>query len=123
MNETQKLHLVSDELFSTKLTQLIEVLSGASPSPVTCLRLVEDPTNPESHIIVQGETDVTDIIRDVLLLEIPEIGDLTQLKEQVESMSREIDDLKLSLNTYVTESQLQEAVDRAVENSKSWKTF
>lgn len=123
MNETQKLHLVSDELFSTKLTQLIEVLSNASPSPVTCLRLIEDPTNPESHIIVQGETNVTNIIRDVLLLEIPEIEDLTQLKEQVESMSREISDLKLSLNTYVTESQLQEAVDKAVENSKSWKTF
>lgn len=123
MNETQKLHLVSDELFSTKLTQLIEVLSNASPSPVTCLRLIEDPTNPESHIIVQGETNVTNIIRDVLLLELPEIEDLTQLKEQVDSMSREIADLKLSLNAYVTESQLQEAVDKAVENSKSWKTF
>lgn len=127
MNETQKLHLVSDELFSTKFTQLIEVLSNASPSSAACLRLIEDPTNPGSHIIVQGETNVTNIIRDIVLLEIPEIGELTQLENQVAEMSKEIADLKSALATCVTESQLQEevneAVNEAVEDSKTWEPF
>ena len=123
MNETQKLHLVSDELFSTKLTQLIEVLSTASPSHILNLSLVKDPENESQYIIVQNGQNVTDIIRDIVLLEIPEIEDVTELKQKVQELTAEVERLQTELANKVDADSLSQEVNKAVAETQIWNDF
>jgi hypothetical protein len=119
MNEQYKLNLVSEEVFADKLDKLTAVLSAFPTSSEAKLMLLTDPNDPTKFILSQNNVDVTQAVRDLILIDSPELQlealqkDVAELKQVVAALQSEI----------VTKTDLVTEVQAAVKEEQAWGEF